>query len=250
MARRHSNRRRRRGRFSFLLKLLCFLVIIGAAFAALTLFFNMDHIIITGNEHYTQEEILEASGLKQGDNLYLMNKYSVKEKIFSKLPFVEEVSINRRLPDTLLIDLRECHGAAGIQSGSETWIISSKGKILLQVDEVPAGCAHVTGLELEQPVLGAQAVFAGENEYRSGVLMTLLECARERGMNTGLDNIDLTDETSLNFTYLNRFAVKMPWTADVDYKLECLATVVDYLEINEVGTINLMTDGKASFIPA
>ncbi|MBQ5536117.1 MAG: FtsQ-type POTRA domain-containing protein, partial [Oscillospiraceae bacterium] len=68
----------------------------------------MDHIIITGNEHYTQEEILEASGLKQGDNLYLMNKYSVKEKIFSKLPFVEEVSINRRLPDTLLIDLREC----------------------------------------------------------------------------------------------------------------------------------------------
>ncbi len=69
MARRHSNRRRRRGRFSFLLKLLCFLVIIGAAFAALTLFFNMDHIIITGNEHYTQEEILEASGLKQGDNL-------------------------------------------------------------------------------------------------------------------------------------------------------------------------------------
>ncbi len=250
MARGHSSRRRRRGRFSFLLKFLCFLVIIGAVFGALTLFFNMDHIIITGNERYSQEEILRSSGLSVGDNLYLMNKFSVKEKIFADLPYVEEVSINRKLPDTLLIDVRECRPAAAIVTQDGVWLISPKGKILERTEEAPHDCARVVGLELNGPAVGAQAAFAEESEFRSSVLLQLLELAQQRGMDTGLDNIDLTDETALTFSYLGRFTVKMPWTADVNYKLECLATVVDYLEVNEIGTINLMTDGKASFIPA
>ncbi len=249
MARRRS-RRRRRGRFSFLLKLLCFLIIIGAAFAALTLFFTMNYIIITGNERYSQEEILQASGLEKGDNLYLMNKFSVKEKIFNALPYVEEISINRRLPDTLLIDVREVRAAAAILQDDGAWLISPKGKILAHDSEVPDDCAHVIGAALQSPAVNEPAVFAEENEYRSGVMMTLLELACARGMNEGLDNIDLTDETALSFSYLDRFVVKMPWTADVGYKLECLATVVDYLEVNETGTINLMADGKASFIPS
>ena len=35
----------------------------------------------------------------------------------------------------------------------------------------------------------------------------------------------------------------------MDYKLQSIAAVVERLEENETGTINLMTDGKASFVP-
>jgi hypothetical protein len=35
----------------------------------------------------------------------------------------------------------------------------------------------------------------------------------------------------------------------VGYKLDTLDTVVNYLENNETGRIDLMTEGKASFIP-
>ena len=38
---RSTNRRRRRGRFSFLMKLLCILLIAGAVVAALTVFFKV-----------------------------------------------------------------------------------------------------------------------------------------------------------------------------------------------------------------
>ena len=63
------------------------------------------------------------------------------------------------------------------------------------------------------------------------------------------NSIDLSDDSALQLTYLDRFAVKMPWTADMDYKLQSIAAVVERLEENETGTINLMTDGKASFVP-
>ena len=42
----------------------------------------------------------------------------------------------------------------------------------------------------------------------------------------------------------------MPWDADLGYKLENVRRVVDELEANETGVIDLMTDGKASFIPS
>ena len=68
-------------------------------------------------------------------------------------------------------------------------------------------------------------------------------------MRAGIRQVDLSDETALTFAYLGRFTVRMPWTSDFGYKLESLATVVNYLENNETGRIDLMTEGKASFIP-
>ena len=61
--------------------------------------------------------------------------------------------------------------------------------------------------------------------------------------------VDMSDDTALILTYLGRFTVRLPWTADIGYKLESLDTVANYLENNETGLIDLMTEGKASFIP-
>ena len=48
--RRHSNQRRRRGSFGFLYKLLSMLVICAAIIVALTLFFRVDTVKISGKE--------------------------------------------------------------------------------------------------------------------------------------------------------------------------------------------------------
>lgn len=249
MARIRGSRRRRRGRFSALLKLLSFAVIVGAIAAALTLFFRMDHIIITGNTRYTEQQVLEASGLHEGENLYAMNKFTVKERIFDALPYVKELAINRRLPDTLLIELRECSAAAGVQEGQTVWLISTDGKILEQTSAVPAGAPRVVGGELAEPEVGGQLHLAEEQEYRTEVLLALLDTAEARGMRRNIGEIDLSDATALVFTYLDRFTVKMPWTSDIVYKLRSLEMAVEALEINQTGVINLMTEGKTSFIP-
>ena len=112
---RSTNRRRRRGRFSFLTKLLCILLIAGAVVAALTVFFKVQSITVSGNARYTSEEAaVAASGIEIEDNLFLLNKYSAAQAIFEKLPYVEEATINRALPDTIVITVRECAAAAGV----------------------------------------------------------------------------------------------------------------------------------------
>ena len=86
------------------------LVICGAVVAALTLFFRVDRIEVTGTERYTEDEVIAASGIDIGDNLYLLNKYDAARSIADALPYIdiEDIRIRRELPDTLLIDVEEC----------------------------------------------------------------------------------------------------------------------------------------------
>ena len=249
MARTRHNRRRRRGRFSGLLKLVAILVTAAAVVFAVTLFFRMDHISVTGNERYSEQEVLDASGLSTGSNLYFLNKFDVKETIFEQLPYVEEVKIYRKLPDTLMIEVRECAAVAGVESENGVWLISDQGKLLEETEAPPLGCPRILGVPLIDPVASKPADFGEDAAYRAGVVLTLLRESAERSMRDKIYTVDMSDDTALILTYLGRFTVRLPWTADIGYKLESLATVADYLENNETGLIDLMTEGKASFIP-
>ena len=249
MARGRTTHRRRRGRFSFLLKLFCAALIIAAVIGAITLFFKTETILVEGNQRYSDQEIIEAAGLQLGGNLYLMNKYDHAQAIFRSLPYVESASINRKLPDTLLVEVNECTAAASVPAEGGAWLMSMNGKLLEKTSAVPKGCAKVTGCTLAAPEVSGEAKFDEEGGYKLTALQSLLRAAEEKRMRTNIETVDLGDDTCLQFTYAGRFAVKLPWTADFDYKLESLATVVDYLEDNEKGVINLMTDGKASFTP-
>ena len=77
--RRHSKRRRRRGGFGFLYKLLSVLVICAAILTAMTLFFRVGSVVVTGQKRYTAEEIQAASGVELGSNMYLLNKHDLRQ---------------------------------------------------------------------------------------------------------------------------------------------------------------------------
>ena len=81
-------RRRRRGRFSGLYKLLSALLILGALVAGCLVFFRVDEVLISGNQRYTAEEIILASGVEQGENLFALNKNEIAGKILRGLPSV------------------------------------------------------------------------------------------------------------------------------------------------------------------
>ena len=250
---RSTNRRRRRGRFSFLTKLLCILLIAGAVVAALTVFFKVQSITVGGNARYTSEEIVAASGIEIEDNLFLLNKYSAAQAIFEKLPYVEEATINRALPDTIVITVRECAAAAGVVTPEGYWLISENGKLLEQTDTLPSGCPGITGVVPDAPALSAQLSLGEEKTLTTETLLTLVRTAGGYGMLAGIGSVDLSDAEAITFTYLGRFTVRLPWDSDLDYIFRSVQDLVNGLESNETGEINYMllkSKGEMHFIPS
>ncbi len=247
---RRRNRRSNRGRFSFLYRLLTFVVICGAIVAALALFFKVEKIQVEGVERYTAEEVVAASGVSEGDNLFLMDKYEVAARIHGALNYVETVQISRHLPSTLRITVTECRCTVAVEQEEVAFLISGSGKIVDAVAGDETGAyALVTGLTLDNPKLGKTIQADKDNEKACRTLLELLERLSDKDMLQDVQAIHLEDASRITVRYLDRFNVIIPWDADLNYKLNYLLAVVEKLEDNERGTINMTQDQKVSFIP-
>ena len=158
--------------------------------------------------------------------------------------------ISRQLPGTLVVVVTECTAPAAIQQEGKLWLLSGDGKI---VDTKPVGSADqyamVKGLSLESPQVGADIQVPEEQQAAARLLLTVTGQLRNKDMLSDVQSIDLSDAASVVIRYLDRFDVTFRRDADFDYKLDYLVAVVERLEVNEVGAIDMTQEGKASFIP-
>jgi len=86
-----------------------FAVVVSAAFlvlCALT-FFRVSTINVSGNAIYSVEEIIAASGIEKGRNLYELNHALIEKNIILKYPFIKEVELNREIPSTVELVITE-----------------------------------------------------------------------------------------------------------------------------------------------
>lgn len=132
MARRSSRsrkRRRSRGRLGPLFKLLCLLTLVVALTAGATVFFRVEQVVVTGNSRYTQEEIVEVTGIEKGDNLYGWNKFAIAQRLRQTLPYIGEVTIRRALPSTILITVVEWDAVARIEPPNAQELLALQGEL-------------------------------------------------------------------------------------------------------------------------
>ena len=250
MARKRYTRRRSKGRFAFLYNLLAFVVTCTAIALALTLFFRIRTINVSGNSRYDREVIIQAAQVKEGDNLFLLNKYDAAARIRKTLPYVETVQFRRTLPDTLSIVVTECTSPAAVIQDGQAYLLCYKGTIVDQVSPAAAKkLTQVQGLALIDPAVGGEAIAAQGQTLTLEQLLSLLQALDERSLTGDVQSIDLSDPSQITLRYLDRFDVCFPRDTDYGYKLDYLLAVVEKLEINETGTINMMQEGKARFIP-
>ena len=243
-------RRRRSGQFSFLYRLLCFVLITAAGAVALTLFFKVDTVEVTGQVRYTEAQVAEASGVKTGDNLFLMDKNKVVANITTALPYVETVRIRRMIPDTLRIYVTECTAPVAVRSVESVWLLSGQGKIVEKA--APSfweAYPQIIGVTPAEPAVGAPLAVVEGQEYALDALLSLLPLLEKKGMLPQVQALYLDDPALLTMRYMDRFNVVLRYNADFDYKLDYLLAVVQRLEANESGVIDMTQEGKVSFIP-
>lgn len=250
--RRNSNRRRRRGSFSFLYKLLSMLIISATVVVAITLFFKVNSIHVSGNQRYTPQQVQDATEIQIGDNLYLLDKNEVAEKIIKALPYVEKIRINRKLPDMLVVEVQECGEPLAVVQDGFAWLISPKGKIVEQAKEAAAeNYPALSGCELLAPSVGTQMAIASEYAAKQESMLALLTALEDAEMEKELDGIRLDDVEIIRMDYAGRFTVEMPYGADYVYKLRFLREAINggKIQDNMTGTFNMTRDdGRVHFI--
>lgn len=245
-------KRRRRGGLGRLLRPLSVLLAAVAVVTALTLFFKVENIVVTGAGRYTAEEIIAASGVEIGDNLILLDRYHIAQRIYTTLPYITDVRPKQEFPNTLNIEVTETRTVAAIQGAGGYWLVNTGGKLLEAVDAPTASdYLQITGVPAVEPTVSAALALPEESPITAPRLLELLTALDERGVLNRADSIDCSDARTLVLHYDGRFRVEMFYSADFDLKVNCLISALEKLEPNERGTLrmNMQDDYEVRLIP-
>lgn len=216
-----------------------------------TVFFKVENYEISGNERYSDSEILGAAGLGDNENLYNIDLSATEQKIKKALIYIDDVNVSRELPSTIVIEVTEAEEFACCQyEGNRYAVISRSGRYLSTEQAEPdEELLQIYGLDLIDVSLGDE--FTSSDENKKTIIMNLLDVIEDicPGM---IDYIDITDRTDILMSYDNgRIEIDFGSSLDYEYKMRYLITIITAnLDADASGElIYISSSSGVSFIP-
>ena len=233
---------------------LSVLLIAAAIIVACVVFFRVNAIQVEGNVRYTPEEIIDASGIRIGDNLIALSRSRISTGIRAQLPYVEGVAIHRSYPDKLVIRVTERVASASVDSAEGRWLISSQGK-LLEKDNGSVGTVQVAGLTAVGPYAGGMLQVAEEEQATLGYVKELLAAVETHGILGQCSRLECSSATSITL-YYGIYRIKLPRGGDYDYYVRLALKALEMglssgkMQEGQSGLLDLtVTENRARFIP-
>ncbi len=110
--------------------------------------FNITNIIVRGNMSLTAAEIIRVSGIVSGANIFQVNLKEAAARIHT-LPLVKEAKLDRELPGTVVIQVRERRPVAMVVAQGQFVEVDEAGYYLCRGSAAATGLPVITGMEVE-----------------------------------------------------------------------------------------------------
>ncbi|OPL13620.1 MAG: hypothetical protein AVO38_02725 [delta proteobacterium ML8_D] len=145
--------------------------------------------MIRGNDHVTEEEILQLSNVTGQDNLLSLDLKSIAKSIEAH-PWVRSVEVKKNLPDYLMITLKE-HTPVALLNSDKMYLIDEQGEIIDRLSiEKPVSLPIITGIDPKDII--DNKITVSENR-RIQKAMELISMASKGTRTLGVNNISQID---------------------------------------------------------
>lgn len=237
---------------------------------------------------YTEQQLIDATGIQVGDNLYGFSTKEKSDQLLAQMPYLDVAVVIRQAPGTVIIRVQPAVERFKMEYSGSWLVLSEQLKVLrvepaepdnlVQLDALlPEGAATTPGSFLtldapSEPTALATAMPSGtatpENadeadtaqETPNEVLNELLGELDQYGLLDGTTVLTMQNMTELSFLYQGRVSVQLGTANNLDYKIRFAAYIIldtggDGLASSDRGTLDVsdqQTDGtiQPRFLPA
>lgn len=232
-------------RSRFLVQILSVFAVVVALVLALSVFFRVDEdkIMVSGAQAYSAYTVRQASGISAGDNLLTFGRARAAGQILANLPYVRNVRIGIKLPDTVKIEIEEEDVVYAISdTDSGWWLMNSDGKIVSQTNLSGANkYTKVLGVELAEPAAGAIAVaqesfYVGDEAQDNPNVITgaakldaaldILQQLEKNDVMGDVASVDVTRLDDIVLWYGTQYQVNLGDNGNTEYKIACMVDVI------------------------
>lgn len=220
------------------------IAVIGAVLS-LTVFFNIASLHITGSGTYSEEQIEQLCNINIGDNMFLIDKDKCKDKLTTALPYIYDVTIKRKLPDTVSIEITEAQPAYIIKNDDKTYTLLDDNLKVLENASKDKYDGAVT-ISKAIPVSNEPGhTVEFENEDTLNCIKSIVEAVKAVQLED-VSVISSADKNNNSILYKNRITFELGDCKDLENKLYKALAAVDELDKrnNKIkGNLNV-SDGK------
>ena len=239
-------RRRKRGRSVYIL-LVILLAVALIITLSMTLFFNIKEIRVTGDSAviYDPKEIVEAIGVKRGDNMMRLHLNELEQKAEEILIDAECVDIKRQFPNTLVIDVQKSVPAYNVSYEYGTLVISKYGKILQNSMDPMADLVSIYGYQPEETTVGKR-LCATEERYDK-IFASFQNLIENNTLETPIVAVDMSDFNDIIVNFDNRIMFSMGNWSEIDYKISFAEQVIALQPVTKEGYLTMIGSNQCSF---
>lgn len=245
----------------FILRIATVVAVVLALVFGMSIFFkvDIDSVMISGAEKYSYDDIRNASGIQNGENLITISKAKIAGKIIYNLPYVKSVRIGIKLPDTVNIEIKELDVVYSVEADDGSWwLMAADGRIIDRTNGASASeYTKIIGLKLDKPAVGEQAHAAEPvptetaadgslipvtvlGSERLNVALSIMQNLEAQGILGEVASIDVSDLTQLQLWYGSQFRVKLGDTGRLQYKIDYMKRSIDQMGIyHEPGVLDV-----------
>ena len=242
----------------FVVQLLTVAAVVVAFVLALSVFFKVEVITVTGADVYSPWAIREASGISEGDNLLTFSHARAGAQIKANLPYVNTVRFGIKLPNTVNIIVEEAEVVYSIKdTNGQWWLMSSSGRIVEQANSgVAANYTQVLGVTLESPAVNLQALAAeaaptetdasGEfipvtvtGALRLNTAMQILKALEANDIVGEAASVDVTRIEDIILWYGTRYQVNLGDSSRLEYKITCMNDAILQMSDYQSGILDI-----------
>ena len=201
---------------------------------------------------YTAEQVIDASGIGKGDNIFTVDFETAKATIEKELPYLHNVTLSRKLPDQIIIKVEVTKKAYAIEISDSTYAITNSDFKVLEISgTIDDGVTPVVGTDPKSAEPGEILTFTGNNDTTLNLIRSISSAIAENG----LENINLVSVESRSGIYIiyeERIVLRLGDSGDIDKKIALAKKVIDEentIDADQTGVLNLTVVKKAFFNP-
>lgn len=242
-------RMRRRKRHRMVFRILCVLIVCAAAVLASTVFFRVSTITVSGETRYDRNELIQTSGVIEGDNLFFLRGRGIVNSLCNTYPYLDTVKLKRHLPDTLEIAVTERVPLMTVRLPSNgLYYLDGDGKVLEKVLESQIGdTVLVEGVEVNQLTPGE--VVTKDTSEKITAVMGMLEMFRRYDMMDQIVSVDISQSFDVQVNYADQYTLELGTLDDLEHKIQFLRSILKQKDLPETGVIDLSDSSEAHYRP-
>lgn len=252
-------------RDKLIVQLISVLSVVIAMMIGLSVFFKVGRITVSGAETYQPWTIVENSGISKGDNLLTFSRAKAVSQILANCPYVKDVRIGIKLPDTVNIEIVESDVVYAIKDDQGTWwLMNSDAKVSEMINGSRASnYTQVLGVTLSSPKIGETGVATeiqteqtDPTEEVAGTMPTVatIVISGAQRLNTAKEilkaledndivgeaaSVDVTDVDNIELWYGSRYQVELGDSNNLTYKIACMYDAILQMSDYETGVLDV-----------